>query len=156
MSEQLGISMEEFRALYCKKQVARGNKYGGYNLRTKGACPFYEEGKGCKVYEARPLICRIYPVSMPYLKTVADLKEYGQKIHPDCALAGLPAETEVEPDFELYVEMCAHTSATDKYCQKHHGILGNVEALEAVVEGKRLAESEKFRDYCKKRFNRTA
>lgn len=41
-------------------------KWGGYTHRMKkrnGKCPFLD-GKACKIYNLRPLLCRLYPFSI--------------------------------------------------------------------------------------------
>lgn len=49
---------------YQKKSFIRIDKAGYAVLRNRqGSCVFYEfENRRCKVYDARPLGCRIYPV----------------------------------------------------------------------------------------------
>lgn len=150
IAEHLGMTPEEFRARYCKKNTPRG-KFPDFSFRAKDdVCPFFENG--CTIYDARPLICHVYPISMPYLKTVGELRGYGQKIHPGCALASMTDDTQVEPDFELYLAMCAHTAVTEEYFRKYKGIM-NKHAAATVEAGKQLIESEKFREYCKKRYS---
>jgi uncharacterized protein len=55
LARLLGVSTTEF---------ARTHLADGPYLRRRrdGACPFLLEGTGCSVHEARPLVCRLYPL----------------------------------------------------------------------------------------------
>jgi Fe-S-cluster containining protein len=57
LAEHLGESVEEVTALYTR-WAARGR-----TLREKlnGDCVFFERGRGCTVYPARPPQCRTWP-----------------------------------------------------------------------------------------------
>jgi Fe-S-cluster containining protein len=52
------LSPEEFRAVY-----TRSGRRGRIDLRDKadGDCVFFDEERGCTVYEDRPSQCRTYP-----------------------------------------------------------------------------------------------
>ena len=51
--EALGYKLEEFAV--CEEGVCRLRNVDGH-------CYFLEPGRGCRVYRARPLGCRLYPV----------------------------------------------------------------------------------------------
>ncbi|MCB9190014.1 MAG: YkgJ family cysteine cluster protein [Flavobacteriales bacterium] len=62
MADAKKMTAREFNQLYCE--------FGGIRLRFDGdlisnhkkACRQYVEGKGCSIYEARPLACRLFPI----------------------------------------------------------------------------------------------
>lgn len=58
----LNLSSDEFLDAYCDLRYEEGI-FPLYYLRMKedGTCPFLSPS-GCKVYEARPAACRLYPV----------------------------------------------------------------------------------------------
>ena len=62
LAARLGATSEAFRALYTRRVSGRARG----DTRTliakpTGECVFYEVGRGCTVYEARPRQCRTYP-----------------------------------------------------------------------------------------------
>jgi Fe-S-cluster containining protein len=54
----LGIGERWFRRRYL---VAIDDGWRGIRLQKDGSCPFLGPDMLCKVYEARPLQCRLYP-----------------------------------------------------------------------------------------------
>ena len=55
LARLLGVSTTEFARTYLAD--------GPYlRRRQDGACPFLQEGTGCSVHAARPLVCRLYPL----------------------------------------------------------------------------------------------
>ena len=74
--EELGLKRENFAV----------ESEGFFRLRNVGGyCVFYDTGSGrCKVYDARPLGCRLYPL-------VFD-EERGVLLDPECPLAGFFSE----------------------------------------------------------------
>ena len=57
ISRYLDITMEQFLEKFAKKTNASDS---GLSLLSH-PCVFFREGTGCTVYEARPMICRMYP-----------------------------------------------------------------------------------------------
>lgn len=57
ISQHLGITREQFLENFAKKTDASDS---GLSLLSQ-PCIFFREGTGCTVYEARPMICRMYP-----------------------------------------------------------------------------------------------
>lgn len=57
ISKELGISIEEFKDRYIKKEEPKG-----YYLKGEGSCPFMKgDSNKCSIYEHRPEVCRSYP-----------------------------------------------------------------------------------------------
>lgn len=72
MAEALGIDVPEFKTKYLaiwRKRISSGNEvieslYSDehYVLKRDSPCPFFDfETRLCKIYDARPLVCRHYP-----------------------------------------------------------------------------------------------
>lgn len=57
LSQHLGITREQFLEKFAKRTDASDS---GLSLLSQ-PCVFFREGTGCMVYEARPMICRMYP-----------------------------------------------------------------------------------------------
>jgi len=57
MAAHLGLARDAFGRRFLRRVGER------YSLieRADGDCCFFERGKGCSVYEARPVQCRTYP-----------------------------------------------------------------------------------------------
>ncbi len=60
IAKYLGITEKSFLQEYCKKERY---SYTLKELKRKGEyfCVFFEEGKGCQIYPARPKQCKDYP-----------------------------------------------------------------------------------------------
>ncbi len=58
LAERQGLTPDQFRQAYTRK-----GRRGRIDLRDKadGDCVFFEERRGCTVYEDRPVQCRTYP-----------------------------------------------------------------------------------------------
>jgi len=58
LAERVELTPDEFRAAY-----TREGRRGRIDLRDKadGDCIFFDEARGCTVYEERPSQCRSYP-----------------------------------------------------------------------------------------------
>uniref|UniRef100_A0A7C3WJT7 YkgJ family cysteine cluster protein n=1 Tax=Thermofilum pendens TaxID=2269 RepID=A0A7C3WJT7_THEPE len=78
--------LERLEGLGLKREDFAVERDGFLRLRnTGGYCVFYDIGSGrCKVYGARPLGCRLYPL-------VFD-EERGALLDPECPLAGFFSE----------------------------------------------------------------
>lgn len=65
LAAALGLSLCQFTMRYVR-QVGRR-----YSLieRPNGDCIFYQEDKGCGVYDARPTQCRTYPFWREVMRT---------------------------------------------------------------------------------------
>lgn len=64
ISETLGMAEDEFKAAYVRKA------HGRFSLieHENGDCVFWS-AEGCKVYAARPLLCRTFPFWPEYLRS---------------------------------------------------------------------------------------
>lgn len=71
LAKLVGESRDRFLALYTR--VA----HRGPTLREKlgGDCVFYEAGRGCTVYEARPRQCRTWPFWESNVRTPGDWQQ---------------------------------------------------------------------------------
>lgn len=58
LAARIDVTPDEFRAMYTRK-----GRRGRIDLRDKadGDCVFFDEDRGCTVYEDRPAQCRTYP-----------------------------------------------------------------------------------------------
>lgn len=56
------ISVKQFRDLYCHWSGIRLKFDGEKDHRGKNSCSQYIQDFGCSVHEARPLVCRLFPI----------------------------------------------------------------------------------------------
>ena len=92
----------------------RGNRYMMALKRGKKGCFFLGPDARCTVYDARPILCRLYPFK---LKETSKGKFKGFSLHkkgdvecPRHKDGILPAR----PLYELYLEDCEHQDAYDR------------------------------------------
>lgn len=99
LKNYLGLSSSEFLKQYCE---IHDGKTSGFpvvtfklNSRENWACPFVGE-TGCKVYEARPASCRIFPLARGLSRDRANgkLQEHYARI-PDPACRGFESRQTV-------------------------------------------------------------
>lgn len=58
----LGLDTDTFMQRFCKTVASNGGIKISLTEMANGDCIFYgDEVKGCRVYEHRPLQCRLYP-----------------------------------------------------------------------------------------------
>ena len=57
LAQHIGLPFDEFTSRYVRRI---GDKYS-LTEKSNNDCAFYEAGKGCTVYAARPSQCRTYP-----------------------------------------------------------------------------------------------
>ena len=63
LATEKGISVREFRDLYCEYGGIRLLFNGKADYRGKQACSQYIENFGCSVHVGRPLACRLFPIA---------------------------------------------------------------------------------------------
>jgi len=80
LADQLGVSLTEFQAMYTR-QVG---KHRSLRERSNGDCVFFERGKGCTVYEARPTQCRTWP----FWESTVETREDWKRTQEGCPGAG--------------------------------------------------------------------
>ncbi|MFL5331156.1 MAG: YkgJ family cysteine cluster protein [Gemmataceae bacterium] len=80
LAETVGMPEKEFTAVYTRKEGKRRS------LREKanGDCVFFEHGRGCTVYEARPTQCRTWP----FWESTTDTPEDWKQTQEGCPGAG--------------------------------------------------------------------
>lgn len=95
-----GLPVEEFRSRFVR---VKGN---GLSLTEKPNydCSFYEAGKGCTVYDARPSQCRTYP----FWNKVMAAKWKWDSEALDCP--GINVEGSHVPASEIEAQMAADTA----------------------------------------------
>lgn len=68
MKNRLGISSDEFLAIYTEPQILEKTGLPVPVMRLlddeKQSCPFVRDGEGCLIYADRPSACRYYPIGM--------------------------------------------------------------------------------------------
>ncbi len=71
MKKRLGLSSEEFLAIYTKPELLEKTDLPVVTLKLlddeRESCPFVRDDKGCIIYEDRPTTCRYYPVGVASL-----------------------------------------------------------------------------------------
>ncbi|MDL2286536.1 YkgJ family cysteine cluster protein [Desulfococcaceae bacterium OttesenSCG-928-F15] len=101
LKKHLKMSSSQFLEKYCE---IHDGKTSGFPVVTfkldpknNWACPFVEE-KGCRVYEARPASCRIFPLArgLSRDRETGKIQEHYAKI-PDPACKGFECPTESTP-----------------------------------------------------------
>ncbi|OPX79186.1 MAG: Flagellin N-methylase [Methanosaeta sp. PtaB.Bin039] len=68
MASHLGLAPEQFESDYTTPMP---NDDRGRSLKTL-PCIFYDEQKGCKVYPARPMVCRMFPAIALFFSGLLD------------------------------------------------------------------------------------
>ena len=68
LTKELGISQKRFIKDHLKRFVG-DNSTEGYVLKYTNPCEFLDENTRCRVYPARPLVCRIFPFDFNESKT---------------------------------------------------------------------------------------
>lgn len=68
ISEHPGITTEQFLGKFAKRTDTSDS---GMSLLSQ-PCTFFREGTGCEIYEARPVICRMYPTIALFFHGLSD------------------------------------------------------------------------------------
>lgn len=106
ISQYLDITMEQFLEKFAKRTNASDS---GLSLSSQ-PCIFFKEGTGCIVYQARPMICRMYPPIALFV--------HGRLKDSKCP--GMEASNRLCKEYPLEDDDCSYTS-----------LLGIVEAVQA-------------------------
>lgn len=75
LARHLGMTPEAFDRAYVR--IVEGEE--SLTEKPNNDCVFYEEGKGCRVYDARPAQCRTYPFWGRILKSRAAWEEEAKR-----------------------------------------------------------------------------
>jgi Fe-S-cluster containining protein len=121
-------------------QTQRGLAFIGLKKDQKGRCLFLDENNMCKIYDARPNICRTFPFhfhSTPFKEPKPHLKiemSYAQKAIEYCPGIGLPSP-EVNPPEWLKTgeDTITYILAENVLIQKWHEAI-HAKKIEATAE----------------------
>ena len=81
MAENLGMSVEEFSNQFVRELVGdNGLKYLGLTEHEEHrGCVFFDDDRGCTIYEARPEQCKTFPFWKEYLSTPSAWEEASRR-----------------------------------------------------------------------------
>lgn len=98
ISKHLDITKERFLEKFAKES---GSSDSGLSLLTL-PCIFFKEGTGCTVYEARPMICRMYPpIALFFHKRLNDSKCPGlEASNKVCRVFSLENDGDYDYDYD--------------------------------------------------------
>ena len=102
ISDYLKINSAEFVNTYCKIHIGDSSKLPVLTLKTDPICNFNKGGL-CMIYDARPAICRSFPVgrAQVYDKETKEIKEKWM-LNPNCS--SIPLRQQKEWTIKEWIE----------------------------------------------------
>lgn len=102
LSELENLTTEQFIAVYCRWIPSNdGFDYLSFRETAGYKCIFWEEERGCRVYQARPVQCRTYPFWSHILQSEENWLKEGKKC-PGIGEGSLHTSEEILSQEELY------------------------------------------------------